>query len=122
MFSFKRIILSLRAAGAGIVLGLKREHNLRVHAVAIILVGLAGYWCQITVNQWLVVILVITLVVSLELVNAGGEHLIDLLAPRWHAQAAAAKDLLAGAVLVASVSAVIVGTIIFWPYLVKIVN
>ena len=55
-------------------------------------------------------------VLVLELLNSSIERLVDLAKPRLHEEAGTIKDLMAGAVLLASMVAVIVGILIFWPY------
>jgi len=60
--------------------------------------------------------LVIFAVLVVELVNSMFERVVDILKPRIHPYAQLIKDITAAAVLLASVGAVIVGIIIFWPY------
>ncbi len=51
-----------------------------------------------------------------ELVNTAFEHLCDVVQPELHASVKAAKDVAAGAVLVASIGAAVIGVLVFWPY------
>ena len=52
----------------------------------------------------------------LELLNGAVERLVDLFKPRMHAYAEQIKDMMAGAVLVSSIGALIVGILVFWPH------
>jgi diacylglycerol kinase len=55
------------------------------------------------------------LVISLEMINSAIENLVDLVSPEYNKLAGKAKDIAAGAVLVAAICAAIVGLIIFLP-------
>lgn len=60
--------------------------------------------------------LVIVIVLVLELINSAMERFVDVISPRLHSQAEDVKDVMAGAVLIASVGAAIIGVLIFLPY------
>lgn len=95
------------------------ENNFRVHVAATLLaIGLGG-WFEISVSEWLVLIVTVTLVLVLELINTAVEKLLDSVHPRLHATVGLVKDILAGAVLVSAIMAVIVGGLIFIPYLLE---
>jgi len=53
----------------------------------------------------------------LELLNSAVERLVDLFKPRIHEYAEEVKDIMAGAVLMGSIGAAVVGVIVFWPHL-----
>jgi len=57
------------------------------------------------------------MVLSFELVNTMAERIIDLVEPRWQDKIRDIKDVLAAAVLIAALGSIIIGLIIFWPYL-----
>ncbi len=63
------------------------------------------------------IIFAIGLVISAEMINTAIETLTDLISPEHHDKAGRAKDIAAGAVLIAAISAAIIGIIIFLPYL-----
>jgi diacylglycerol kinase len=77
----------------------------------------AGFYYNIGEGEWLAIMLAIGLVISLELMNTAMEHLVDLVSPAYHEKAGRVKDIAAGAVLVASAAAGVVGVMIFWKYL-----
>ena len=66
--------------------------------------------------DWLAIVLCIIVVSVAEVVNTAIESAVDLASPEWHELARAAKDAAAGAVLLASAGSVIVGLIVFSPY------
>lgn len=61
--------------------------------------------------------LVIAFVLVLELINTIIEKIVDILKPRIHHYVEIIKDMMAAAVLIASIGALVVGLLIFWPYL-----
>ena len=113
----KPITESFGYAFEGILTGIRNERNMKIHCVAIIFVTLAGTLFQITATQWCICLLLFALVISLELVNTAVEAVVDLVTEERKPLAKIAKDTAAGAVLFASLAAVIIGCIIFIPYL-----
>lgn len=107
----------LGCAWRGIRMALGSERHLRVHLAALALVALAGLYFRITSLEWALVLLISALVIALELANAALERTLDRLHPGEHPMIGAAKDIMAGAVLVAALAAVIVGLLVFLPYL-----
>lgn len=117
MDSKKINILSFRYAFEGIVAALKEEPNLKFHFLAGILVILLSIFLNISKQDWVVIILVIGLVISVELTNTAIEAVVDHLIQTNHPGAKLAKDISAGAVLISALTAAIVGVLIFLPYL-----
>lgn len=83
--------------------------------VALITVG-AGFYFSITATEWCIILLAIGLVLGLEMINTSIESLVDLVTLERKPLAGKIKDIAAGAVLVASVIALIIGVIIFRKY------
>ena len=79
-----------------------------------------GWFFVISTIEWLVLVLTITVVLTTEGLNTVLERVIDLYQPGRHPIARDAKDLAAGAVLVASTGALVVGVILFGPRLVRL--
>jgi diacylglycerol kinase (ATP) len=104
-------------AGRGIVLLLRTQPNARIHAVATVLAVGAGWALGISRLEWCAVIGVSGLVWMAEGMNTAIESVVDLVSPEWQALAGRAKDVAAGAVLLASIAAAIVGALIFGPRL-----
>lgn len=111
---------SFRYAFEGIWTGVCKERNMKIHCLAIILVTLAGTLFQITASQWCICLLLFALVASLELVNTAVEAVVDLVTEEKKPLAKIAKDTAAGAVLFSAIVSVIIGCIIFIPYLLEL--
>ena len=76
------------------------------------------WWLALPLGQAIALLLLIILVLTLELINSILERFVDVFKPRIHPMVEEIKDLMAGAVLIASLGALIVGLLIFLPYLV----
>ncbi|MEY8700461.1 diacylglycerol kinase [Streptococcus ferus] len=107
---------SLEFAVTGIVTAFKEERNMKKHAVSAVLAVFAGLIFQVSVTEWLFLLLSIFLVISFEILNSAIENVVDL-ASNYHFSMLAknAKDMAAGAVLVISGFAALTGIIIFVP-------
>ena len=112
---FKRLIKSFKFAIEGIVYAFKYEQNLSVHLTAMVIVIIFGFLFKISVNEWLVLFLIIGLVIATELINTSIEATIDLITDKTHPLAKIAKDTAAGAVLIFGITSIIIGLIIFIP-------
>lgn len=106
----------------GIWTGIRNERNMKIHCLAIILVTLAGTLFQITAVQWCICLLLFALVAALELVNTAVEAVVDLVTEEKKPLAKIAKDTAAGAVLFAAAISVIIGCIIFLPYVLELLG
>lgn len=98
----------LQFALQGIYLAFRREQSLRLHALAGLLVVLVLLVIQAAAIWWALGILAIGLVLCAELFNAALETLADHLHPERHPEIGAAKDIAAGAVLIAALIALLV--------------
>lgn len=110
------LVASMEFAITGIITAFKEERNMRKHAVSAVLASLAGLVFQISAIEWLFLFLAIFLVITFEIINSAIENVVDL-ASDYHFSMLAknAKDMAAGAVLVISGYAVVIGLIIFIP-------
>ena len=110
------LISSLEFAITGIFTAIKEERNMRKHAVTALVVILAGFVFQVSRIEWLFLLLSIFLVVAFEIINSAIENVVDLASDyQFYMRAKRAKDMAAGAVLVISGFALIVGLIVFLP-------
>ncbi|RKP55223.1 diacylglycerol kinase family protein [Cohnella endophytica] len=110
-----REIHSFRCAIAGIYAALRGERHMQFHFAAAIAVVAAGFWLQVGREDWLWLSAAIAVVWVAELFNTAIERVVDMASPGMHPLAKAAKDTAAGAVLVTSLFAVIVGVIVLGP-------
>jgi len=114
-FSWKQRAASFRYAGKGIRTLFLTAHNARIHAVAALMVILAGWILNLSVMEWVSIIICIGMVISAEALNSAVEALSDRISLEKHPLIGQAKDLAAAAVLILAVAAAIVGLLIFIP-------
>lgn len=91
--------------------------NFRVQSGAALVVVALGLWFQISRTEWLVLVLIISLVLSMEIINSAMEELVNFVSPEFHPLAGKIKDLAAGAVLLLSLASIVIGLTVFYPYL-----
>lgn len=114
--SYHRVV-SFRHALEGVVSALKQEPNLKFHFLAGVAVVILSFILKISQGDWVKIIFLIGFVISVELTNTAIEAVVNAFTDKEHPQAKLAKDISAGAVLVAALTAAIVGAIIFLPYI-----
>ena len=88
---------------------------MRIHLTAAVLVTAAGTVLRISAVEWMLCLILFGLIMSLEMVNTALEATVDLVTQEQAPLAKIAKDAAAGAVLVSSVMAAVIGLIIFLP-------
>ncbi len=115
MKKIHRRLLSFKYAGQGIRTLFSTQPNARIHLIIMILVIAAGIRLNISRMEWLALVLTFGLVLAAEGFNTALEYLTDLVSPDHHPLAGKTKDVAAGAVLIAAITAVSVGLLIFWP-------
>jgi len=114
---FSREAESFACAFRGIAALLKSEVHARIHLVATVAVIALGWWFAIMPGEWIAVVLAIGLVWVAEALNTAIEYVADLSHPDEHPEVKKLKDLAAAAVLFASIIALVVGLLVFWPRL-----
>ena len=100
---------SVRDAVHGIGYTLKTQRNMRFHGMMTFLVLGLGHFLRVPALEVLFLLSAIALVVVTEMVNTGIETTVDMITDRYHEQARLAKNVAAGAVLTASLYALVVG-------------
>jgi len=113
---WRRRVASFGHAGRGVWSALRSEVHLRFHALATVVVIGLGFYCEITRLEWALVAISVACVWSAELMNTAIESLTDLASPAYHPLAGKAKDVAAGAVLLAALGALVVGALVFGPH------
>lgn len=91
------------------------EHSIMVQFSLGILVTIAGFYFDISSTEWLFQTLAIGFVMSIEGLNTAVEKIADFIHPNYHERIGFIKDIAAGAVLFAALTAVIIGLIIYLP-------
>ena len=115
-------ISAFQDAVRGLRMLLADEPHARFHAAATVVVLWLGFWLEISAAEWCAVILAIGMVWVGEAVNTAIEAVVDLVSPERHALAGKAKDIAAGAVLLAAVTAGSIGGVVFLPKLWRVLS
>lgn len=119
MITLKRLVKSFRYAFKGLWKTLKEEQNLQVQGIlGLVAIIMAGYF-RVSRLEWAMLVFIIGLVIIMEIVNSAVERAADVLKPRIDSYVKEIKDIMAAAVMLASIIAVIIGLIIFIPYIAK---
>lgn len=116
-FSIRKRGESFKYATEGILLFVKNEHNAWIHIAVLILVIIAGVVLSITATEWALIVIVSGMVLMAEAFNTAIEYLCNHVEPTHQPLIGKVKDIAAGAVFIAAIAAIIVGVIIFTPYL-----
>ncbi|MFC4320819.1 diacylglycerol kinase family protein [Litchfieldia salsa] len=116
---WSRLINSFGFALNGLKNAIMKERNLQIHISVAVLVVILGAFFQLSYSDWALLVIVIGGMFTLELVNTSIERLVDLVTMEFHPLAKLAKDISAAAVFVFSLTAVVVGFLIFYPYMLE---
>src|SRR6188472_2250558 len=115
--SFTGRIRSIRCAVRGVACMLRTQQNAWIHALATAGVVAAGLLIKFNRSEWCWIVLAIVSVWTAEALNTAVEFLTDVASPQFHPLAGKAKDVAAGAVLLAAAGAVVIGLVIIGPHL-----
>ncbi|MBK7174884.1 MAG: diacylglycerol kinase family protein [Bacteroidales bacterium] len=121
-FSIKKQFRSFGFAFAGIKYFLKTQQNAWVQIIIAIIALLLSAFFSVNTIEWCVVLICIGAVLGMEAMNTAIEKLCDTLHPGLNEGIKRVKDTAAGAVLIVSFIAVIIGLIIFVPYFIALFN
>lgn len=116
-FSVLKRLQSIGYAVNGILSFFKTQHNAIIHLCSTVTVVMAGLFFAIPVNEWLAIILVTGFVWVAEVFNTAIEAIMDHVSPEQHPKVKYIKDVAAAAVLLAAITAVVTGGLIFIPKL-----
>ncbi len=116
----KRLVDSFNFAIEGLISALKNEKHMKVHILAAIIIVILAIVINASKVEILIISLSVSFVVITELVNTAVEAIVDLVSPERHPLAKLAKDVAAGAVLVAAINALCVGYLLFYDKLLDI--
>ena len=94
---------------------LTTEHSVMVQASIGVLIVVAGFYFEISMTEWMMQTLAIGLVLSVEGLNTAVEKIADFIHPEFHERIGFIKDIAAGAVFFAAMTAIAIGLMIYLP-------
>lgn len=113
---------SFRYAFEGLHTLLREEPNARIQIFLSILVIAAGILLHISAMKWIALFFAVGFVISAEAFNSAIENLSDFVSPEKHGQIKKVKDLAAAGVLIAAVTALLIGLVVFLPEILTRIN
>lgn len=119
-FSLPARVRSFAYALSGLFFMLRTQHNAWLHAAATGLVVVLGFSLGVSADDWKWLTLTIVVVWSAEAMNTAFEHLCDAVRPEFHPSVKRAKDVAAGAVLIAAIGAAIIAALVFGPHFLRL--
>ena len=112
---FSGRLKSMGYAFKGAVKLITTEHSVMAQFSIGILLIFLGFYFNITKTEWLFQTLAIGLVLSIEGLNTAVEKVADFIHPNYHERIGFIKDIAAGAVFFAAMTAIAIGVIIYLP-------
>ncbi len=110
---FRSFLYALRGLGFAV----KSEKNFRLEIVIAVIALAVVLFLPFSALERSLIFLSIALVLTLELANTAFERIMDILKPRVHPYARVIKDMMAGAVLLTTLTAIAIGITIFLPHI-----
>ena len=102
----------------GALLLLRHEASIQVQAFIAVVMIFAGFYFEISTTEWMFQIFAFGLVLSIEGLNTAVEKIADFIHPDYHERIGFIKDIAAGAVFFAAMTAIAIGSFIYLPRLV----
>jgi diacylglycerol kinase (ATP) len=121
-FSLAARCRSFVYAGRGIRALLASQHNAWIHGVASVVVLILGLGLGVSRLEWMGLVFALVAVWTAEALNTAFECLCDVVSPDFHPLVKTAKDIAAGAVLIASLGAIATGGLVFGPHLSRVLS
>ena len=121
-FSIRKRLASFKFAFSGLRSLIKHEHNSRLHLLAALLVLAMGFILGISRAEWMILVIIIAIVFITEILNSAIESLADYVSPQYSSIIKRVKDYCAAAVLIAAITSVVVGLIIFLPKVIQFLS
>ncbi|MDH6313297.1 diacylglycerol kinase (ATP) [Parabacteroides sp. PFB2-10] len=121
-FTFRRRIAGFKYAFQGLKRLFTHEANSWIHAFAAVCVVVAGFLFRIAAWEWVAVVAAIGFVLAAEAFNSAIERLGDAITEQPNNYIKHAKDLAAAAVLIAAITAAVIGLLVFLPKLIDCIS
>ncbi len=121
ILDFNKLGRSFKAAGEGLIAAF-HEQTFRIFCFCALTVVLLMFVFRLSLREKIIVVFLVTLNLTLELINSQIEKILDIVQPAFDQRVKLIKDISAAAVLLASLGAAIIGTLIFLPYFSRLLN
>lgn len=119
-YKSKHFFSSMGYALQGIRSVILTERNFRAHMIIAVLVAVAAWFFEVSLQEWAVLALCMAMMMTVEALNTSLEYLVDMLSgSQYSEKAKAVKDISAGACLISAIGVAVAGTIIFIPHLLQ---
>ncbi len=114
---------TFKNARKGMRLSIKSERNIRVHLFTAVLVLITAYCLNFSIVKFCILLLTIAGVISAEMFNSAIEFSLDaIFHNRYCRMVGMAKDIAAGAVMLVTISAVMIGVLLFAPPIIQLIS
>lgn len=120
MVDFFKLKFSFKCAFIGVAHAIKYNQNLRIHLITAIFVIILSIILHVNPFEKGILGIMILLVIAAEMINTTIEEMANLITKEHREEARIAKDVAAGMVLLTAIGSVIVGLLIFVPYILKL--
>ena len=109
----RSLLESFNFAVEGIIHVVRTQRNMRIHLLAAVVVLVAAIWIGVSKLELIALLLAISFVFIAEMINSALEQAIDVSTTSFDPLAKLAKDVAAGAVLIATINAIAIGYLVF---------
>jgi len=113
----KNRIQSFAYAIQGIKIAFEEEANFRIHIIGLLVVVTLGFYFNISVAEWIQISIICSIVIITELINTCIENICNYLTEEKQPAIGRIKDIAAAAVLISAIMALVIGVLIFKPYI-----
>lgn len=114
MLKVRKLLDSFNYAIAGIIYSVTTQRSMKIHVAVATLVLLLGLWADLSRIELLILFLAVFFVLVTEMLNTAIEAAVDIASPNFHPLAKIAKNVAAGAVLLAAINSLVVGFLLFY--------
>ena len=118
----QNLLNSFKIAFLGLISAFKKEKNFRTQCLIGIIVIFFMIVLGLNAIEKSILLLMILVVLSLELINSQIEKFLDFIQPDHHQKVKIIKDFSAGAVLLSAIGSIVIGILIFLPYIIKLME
>lgn len=117
-----KLVKSFGYAWQGIFYCIQTQLNFRIHLVVMLMVIIGGFILKVSTTEWLFITGCSMLVLALELLNTAIEKLCDTISTEVKPEIKIIKDVSAAAVLLGAAGSVVIGSIIFFPKIMELLQ